>query len=331
MLYQLLKVWVGIGLNFFCVEIKINKREILNTKGPLLIAANHPNSFLDALLFGVLCKHPVLFLARGDVFKNYFVRKIMSWAHMWPIYRLSEGKENLSLNDATFNKSVEVLEKNGIVLIFIEGLCVNEWKLRNFKKGTARIALSCKQKNIPLQILPAGINYSSFKYFGKKIFLELEELIHVNEVSSSNHTATWLNDFNTKLFQKIKPLVWENKENFKPIEVEEKFMKSHNLNDITSTQYKPTQKSYLQKICFGILTILNGLLYFPIKTFVRNQVKETVHYDAVLAACLILFYPLYMILISAIIYKIFSSNLIAIIFFFTSMLITKICIRVYKK
>lgn len=316
MLYQLVKIWVRLGLHFFCVDIKFNRTDVLQTKSPLLITANHPNSFLDALLFGAFCKHPVLFLARGDAFKNSFLRYLMSLVNMFPIYRLSEGKENLGLNDATFQKSVEVLENNGIVLIFIEGLCVNEWHLRNFKKGTARIALYCKEKNIPLNILPAGINYSSFKNFGKKIFLEFEELISVNQISSTNHQATWLTDFNKKLTKKIKPLVWHNHNKFSKLEIENKFLRAQTFQEISTTASQKEKKTNFQFASLIILYILNGLLYFPLKKGVQLLVKQTVHYDSVFVACLMLMYPLYIFLISIIVYYFFSNIFSSVFVFF---------------
>lgn len=234
---------------------------------------------------------------------------------MYPIYRLSEGKENLGLNDEAFNKSVEVLENNGVVLIFIEGLCVNEWYLRNFKKGTARIALFCKEKNIPLNILPAGINYSSFKNFGKKIFLELEELISVNEISNSNHRATWLSDFNKKLTQKIKPLVWHNQYNVSNIEVEYKFFNAKTICEIDTSGFLKETKTKIQKLSLLVLYLLNGILYFPLKKLVTVLVKQTVHYDSVLVACLTLLYPFYILAFCFLVYFLTNSFLMSVVCF----------------
>ena len=48
----------------------INKPAYLKSKGPLLIAFNHPNSFMDAILVDILFDQPVWSLARGDAFKG---------------------------------------------------------------------------------------------------------------------------------------------------------------------------------------------------------------------------------------------------------------------
>ena len=90
---------------------------------------------------------------------------------MLPVYRVSEGVENLEHNYTTFDACEKLFEKNKIVLIFSEGRCINEWHLRPLKKGTARLALTAWQHNIPLKVLPLGINYSSFRKFGKNMHL----------------------------------------------------------------------------------------------------------------------------------------------------------------
>jgi len=38
--------------------------------GPLLLACNHPNSFLDGIILDILFDEPIWALTRGDVFKG---------------------------------------------------------------------------------------------------------------------------------------------------------------------------------------------------------------------------------------------------------------------
>ncbi|MEO8583759.1 MAG: 1-acyl-sn-glycerol-3-phosphate acyltransferase [Flavitalea sp.] len=167
-----MKIWIRLGLLLFCRKIIFNNPAILKRKGPLLLACNHPNSFLDALIVGSYFKRPVHFLTRGDAFRKPLVKKILTALNMIPIYRLSEGREHLALNDATFEKCGDILSGGGIVLIFAEGLCVNQWALRPLKKGAARIAwnvLTVHGIQDELNIVPVGINYSGFIEPGKMI------------------------------------------------------------------------------------------------------------------------------------------------------------------
>ena len=173
-MYYFIKSWVRAGLLFFCRKVVISNRNVLNERGPLLLACNHPNSFFDAVLLGALFKNPVHFLARGDAFKNPIAKKILTALKAIPIYRLRDGKEYLALNDTVFERCNQILQDGGIVLIFSEGLCVNQWQLRPLKKGSARIAINAwKQEAIlkAFRVLPVSLNYNSFTIFWKKIII----------------------------------------------------------------------------------------------------------------------------------------------------------------
>src|SRR5689334_8426071 len=150
------------AIKIYCRKILINIPEVLKDKGPLLLAANHPNSFLDGMILTTLFDEPVYSLARGDAFKQKRVDRILRSLQLLPVYRTSEGVENLGHNYTTFAACRETFEKGGIVLIFSEGRCENEWKLRPLKKGTARLAITSWEKNIPLRVIPTALNYSSF-------------------------------------------------------------------------------------------------------------------------------------------------------------------------
>ena len=70
MLYKILFLPARLLIYFYCRKIIINNKNMLHEQGPLLIAANHPNSFLDAIILATLFKNPVYSLTRGDAFKG---------------------------------------------------------------------------------------------------------------------------------------------------------------------------------------------------------------------------------------------------------------------
>ena len=169
-------------MKIFCRKIIVNNRAMLKKQGPLLLASNHPNSFLDAIILDILFQKPIWSLARGDVFRNAFISKILTALKMFPVYRVSEGVENLNSNYETFENCKKLFRDKGIVLIFSEGKCVNEWHLRTLKKGTARLAINSWEENIPLEILPVGINYSSFRRFGKNVIINFGNIISEKDI-----------------------------------------------------------------------------------------------------------------------------------------------------
>jgi 1-acyl-sn-glycerol-3-phosphate acyltransferase len=200
--YFFLKFPVRLALMIFCREIRVRNGALLKTRGPLLLVANHPNSFLDAIIIGSLFSHPVHFLARGDAFKKPWHRRILGLMNMIPVYRMCEGRENLHMNSEAFRKSGEVLNAGGIVLIFIEGICVNKHELQTFKKGAARIANECKHLN-NFKVMPIGIAYNSFQQFGKTINVEIGEPVLAKKLLSTDNTVANIVQFNEILRNEI--------------------------------------------------------------------------------------------------------------------------------
>lgn len=285
MLYRCLKITVRLAMFIFCRRIIINKPALLKEKGPLLIACNHPNSFLDSVILDVLFGQPVWSLARGDAFINKTVNRIFRAVRILPVYRTSEGVENLSENYKTFDACLAIFKKNGVVQIFIEGICINEWHLRPLKKGTARLAIKAWEENIPLKVLPVGINYSSFRRFGKNLFINFGEVIEKNDIALSQPDGIRHQSFNILLEQQLKQLVFE-------IGKEDK-EKQRKILEI-----KP---SALKKILLSLPAFIGWLIhwpvYLPIKNFIFKRTNLNDHYDSILIALLLFTYPVYLLLI----------------------------------
>ena len=285
MLYSILKIFVGTARLIFCRRIIINNPALLKEKGPLMLACNHPNSFLDAVLLDVLFQQSIWSLTRGDMFVKKRISKILGVLRMLPVYRPSEGVENLSENYKTFDACIEIFRNNGVVLIFSEGLCVNEWHLRSLKKGTARLAIKCQDENIALRILPVGINYSSFRRFGKNVFINFGTIFTLDEMDKTAPEGIRNQVFNNHLKKELEPLVFEIEKNNR--------QKKRKL-----LEKKP---SLILKILLGIPAFIGLLahapLYLPVKIAVLIKLRKTVHVDSVLIAVLVFIYPFYLLLI----------------------------------
>ena len=258
---------------------------MLQAKGPLLLAANHPNSFLDGILLTTLFDQPVYSLARGDAFKNKWANRFLRQLQLLPVYRTSEGTENLEQNYTTFASCIEVFEKGGIVLIFSEGWCENEWHLRPLKKGTARLAITAWESGIPLQVLPVGFNYSSFKSFGKAVHLLFGTPFNHHIVDEWPTHGKQLLAFNNELQQQLQPLVYE----MAPDDSEK-----------VRTLFKPVM-SPIKKVTLLLPAlagfILHAPLFFGLKALTALRFSNSGHYDSVLTSLLIWVYPLYLLLL----------------------------------
>ena len=258
---NILKLFIRAALWLFCAEINTKNKYLLNTKGPLLIIANHPNSFLDAIIIGTRYNRTIHFLARGDVFTKKLHRFLLSLLNMIPVYRLREGKEFLHLNEYAFVESARLLKNKEAVLIFIEGTCLNTNALQPFKKGTARILQACHTENLFPQIHLAGIAYNNFKGIGKRVNLCIETFSQTTAILSPKDRV----NFNNAVFEKLTAL-------------------------ILPTAHTPTIKK-------NALYYLNLPFYNIIYRFVDKKTKGTVFFDSVLFSVLFFLYPIYLLFI----------------------------------
>ncbi|MCO5285587.1 MAG: 1-acyl-sn-glycerol-3-phosphate acyltransferase [Chitinophagaceae bacterium] len=285
MLYRILYLPARIALLFYCKSLRISNKDLLRQEGPLILAANHPNSFLDAIILASLFRQPVYSLARGDAFISPFVNRMLRSLHILPVYRISEGAETLGNNYSTFDRVETLLGQNKIVLIFSEGLCINEWHLRPLKKGTARIAIRAWQNNIPLKILPVGLNYSSYNSFGKSVHINFGRIIEKKDLNGST-SGKALNTFNDILSEALSQHVYE---------IPDRSLSAR--KEIFEKPLTPIQK-WVLALPAGIGYFLNCPVYFLAKA-ITNQTRPD-HYDSLLVGILFLTYPFYLLIITVI-------------------------------
>ncbi len=281
-------------MRIYCRRLVINKPHYRHLKGPVLFAANHPNSFLDGIILTTWMEGKLYSLARGDAFKgrwNGLLRRL----HLLPVYRPSEGVENLSHNYTTFSECRNVFEQGAMVLIFSEGKCVNEWHLRPLRKGTARLAISAWQQGIDLTVIPLGFNYSSFKSFGKTVHLHFGEPLQRNDITAHEQEGRQLLQFNQQLEQQLQQLVYE----IAPADVAQQKK--------VFDAYVPFAKKLLLVLPAALGVVVHAPLYGLAKA-VAGSFKEVDHYDSVLVAMLMLLYPLYLLVVVAIVWMVIGIH-----------------------
>ncbi|MCB0697498.1 MAG: 1-acyl-sn-glycerol-3-phosphate acyltransferase [Chitinophagaceae bacterium] len=280
-MYALVKIWVRTGLRFYCGKVTFEKRDMYNGNHPLILACSHPNSFFDALVMGAYHPRQLHFLARGDAFKNPKAARVLRMLNMIPIYRLSEGKENLDNNKQTFEQCMHVLKNKGAILIFSEGISVNEWRLRPLKKGTARLAwMFWEEHNVKdMVVQPVGINYHSFAAIPKKVYVEYAPVISSPAFNYDN-TAVFYKQFNNVLTERLAKVVLNEDS---PL-----LAKRRSDNAAKLSLAIPALAGY----------VLHRAFFVQWRRFIRSKTKDTVFFDSVLFGSLIIIYPILVLLIT---------------------------------
>lgn len=172
-----------LALRIFYRNAHVSGLEKIPASGACILLANHPSSLMDAALLGLLIKRPVYFFARGDVFINPLVIKILSWLHMHPVHNHDAGRHTLTHNNASFMAAGNLLQQGALLLFFPEGNSHTEPQLQQFKKGIFRIAMDAvKESNYTLNIplLPVGITYTHPTQCRSKVYVQAGNVINSN-------------------------------------------------------------------------------------------------------------------------------------------------------
>ncbi len=193
-------------------KVKETNKKNIPRDTPALIAPNHQNALMDPMAFAVHLPDQNIFLARADVFKKPWARKVLTWAKILPIYRIRDGVESLKKNEEVFDHCVEVLNRNRNVVMFPEGNHGRKRMLRPLVKGVFRIAFKAQSKygNSPgIKILPVGVDYKHFQKFRQTLLINYGEPIEVSDYWDlfEENPVNATNALKEKLSEEIKKLI----------------------------------------------------------------------------------------------------------------------------
>lgn len=169
MIYRLLRALVRHALRVFFRHLQVEGLERVPERGPLLLAANHPNTLLDVLLVASALDRKVGFVAKATLFKNFLFAPILRFFAAVPVERAQDGPldaDARAKNGAALAASEEAVARGGAVLIFPEGVSQSEPRLLKLKTGLARIALGAERR-VPGQVnvVPVALIYDDPETF----------------------------------------------------------------------------------------------------------------------------------------------------------------------
>jgi glycerol-3-phosphate O-acyltransferase/dihydroxyacetone phosphate acyltransferase len=131
-------------------------------EGPVLVAANHPNSLMDPLVIFRTAGRTTRPLAKAPLFEEALVGTVLRGLGGLPVYRKEDDPALTHLNERTFDSAIEALREGGAVQIYPEGRSHSEPALSPLRTGAARIALMAEERSgwsLGVKIQPVGLTY----------------------------------------------------------------------------------------------------------------------------------------------------------------------------
>lgn len=185
--YTLAKIPVNTVLRlYFRRLVFTGKKENVSKKRPVILAPNHRNALLDALMLVYSSYHAkqVVFLARADIFKQKFVAWLLRGLRIMPVFRIRDGIDNLDKNNEVFDNAARVLKKNNPLALFPEGRHNPKQSLLPIQKAVPRIVLPTEASldfELHSQIVPVAIYYRDVTAFLSDAYVTFGEPIEVSE------------------------------------------------------------------------------------------------------------------------------------------------------
>lgn len=184
LVYRFLKLLVQIVLRIFYPKTTVIGKENLRFQEAAIVISNHPNTLMDPLQVASRVHKQVFFLANAGLFSTPFTNWLFNTLYCIPIKRKQDqGAPGVS-NEDSFAKCDAFLGGGGVLYIAPEGGSVMERRLRPFKTGTVRIALSAAEKkdfDLDISILPIGIHYDRPNKFGSACVVNVGTPIKVQD------------------------------------------------------------------------------------------------------------------------------------------------------
>ncbi|MDR3091733.1 MAG: 1-acyl-sn-glycerol-3-phosphate acyltransferase [Clostridiales bacterium] len=115
-------------------------------KGGAVACGNH-GSFLDPVLLDVAARRRFMFMAKKELFKSPILGGFLKWLGSYPINR------GAAADTAAFKTTLDLLNKNRLICIFIQGRRDRSGSITKPKPGAALFAAKSGAPVLPFAII----------------------------------------------------------------------------------------------------------------------------------------------------------------------------------
>jgi len=193
-------------------RFEVHGKEKVPKDAAVIFGVNHSNTLMDALVLLASNNVRKVFIARGDIFKNPIIAKILNFFRILPIFRIRNGVAAVRQNDDSLSKAVDVIHDNVDLYLFPEGMHRTKHSLMRMGKGLFHIAVDASKQfgdQKPVYIIPTAIEYGDYFRYRSTAMIHFGQPINVTEFlqnTSEENEAVNINILKEKLQQEIAKL-----------------------------------------------------------------------------------------------------------------------------
>lgn len=172
---------------------------------PVIFASNHTNALIDPLVITYFSGKQHYFMTRGDVFSVKLIDKLFRSWRMLPLFRMKDGIETLSRNNAEMEFVTNQLAQGQCMIIFPEGSHYWQREIKPLKKGLVRMAYDVLEKNpeSELVVIPVGLYYNDMIKLNQEVLVNFGAPISVRDFPKAETPQKTYLRFNEHLRSKM--------------------------------------------------------------------------------------------------------------------------------
>lgn len=158
--YRGVRGLIRLLLWLFYHRIDVVGRERIPETGAVIVAANHHNALVDAMLIMATIPRPITALAKAPLFRHPLIGPPLWMIGAVPVHRRAEAGDDPRRNDEMFAAAIEALRAGGVILIFPEGRSQPQPILMPLRTGAARLLLGAERAPggpTRVTLLPVGM------------------------------------------------------------------------------------------------------------------------------------------------------------------------------
>lgn len=162
--YRILRTIGRLALRWYYRDIEVLGLERIPKSGPALLASNHPNALVDALVIACTLRRPVTLTAKATLLDHAITRALLRMVGVVPLHRVADAvqadRPDPARNVRAFTAVLDVLSRGGLVLVFPEGKSHTDSALAPLRTGIARMAVMARaNRNLDVPIIPIGLTF----------------------------------------------------------------------------------------------------------------------------------------------------------------------------
>jgi glycerol-3-phosphate O-acyltransferase / dihydroxyacetone phosphate acyltransferase len=156
MSYRLVRAVAALLLWLFYRKIELSHAARIPAHGPVVLAANHHNALVDAMLIVAAVPRRITPLAKAPLFRHPLIGPFLKLIGAVPVHRPADGADP-GQNAAMFASATAALRAGGALLIFPEGVSQPRPTLMPLRTGAARIVLAAAADGVRATLVPVGL------------------------------------------------------------------------------------------------------------------------------------------------------------------------------